>query len=311
MKNDTLSICIATYKRFKLLNKLINSIIDQISIEQFIIEIIIIDNDPNKSAEPIILEFKERLKNNNQFLIKYDMQPIKNISLTRNRSIEFVTGEYIFFIDDDEYAENNWIWIHLNNLKSYNADGLFGQVKSYFPEDIPEWIKGCYIYHRKTNPTGQPPANLNTGNCIIKSKFFIKDGYRFDPSYGITGGSDFHLFSKMQREGAKFLSCYEAITYEFVPESRANLNWLIKRAFRTGNNFTRTVITKNKKKNLLLSILEFFKGIIQAIIAFTISLFLLWNKSESLNWFLKGISNISKPFAVIGVYPEEYKHNKE
>ena len=297
------SVCIATYKRPLLLKKLIDSLLIQKNVHFSEIEIIVVDNDSEESARTIVDDYYSK----GVCKISYYIQPKKNISLTRNLGISEVTGQYIFFIDDDEYADENWMSTHIKNLELYDADGAFGQVKSYFPENTPEWIKNCYVYHRNTNPSGQPTANLNTGNCIIKSDFFLKKKYHFDQEYGITGGSDYHLFSRIQNDGAKFISCFEAVTYEFVPENRANFKWLIKRVFRTGNNYTRTLINRNGKQSFLLSITEFFKGIIQAIIAFLLSIFFLWNKAKSLNWFLKTISNISKPFAVLGLYPEEYK----
>ena len=298
------SVCIATYKRSELLKKLMDSLLAQKNIDMCQVEIIVIDNDFEGGAQTAVEDYYGK----SECSIYYDIQPEKNISLTRNLAVIKASGEYIFFIDDDEYADENWMAIHLENLKKYSVDGAFGRVESYFSRNAPEWIKNCYVYYRKTNPSGQPPANLNTGNCIIKSEYFLQKNYRFDPEYGLTGGSDFQLFSKMITEGVNFASCYEAITYEFVPDSRANIKWLIKRVSRTGNNFTRTLINQSSKQSIMLSISEFLIGVVQAIIALLISVFFLWNRTKSLNWFLKSVSNISKPLAVLGIYPEEYKN---
>lgn len=298
------SVCVATYKRPELLKQLIDSLIRQKGIDIKEVEIIVVDNDKEESANAVINEYM----NKKICEISYFTQHEKNISLTRNIALEKIKGEYVFFIDDDEYADENWMTTHINNLKKYDADAAFGMVKSYFSDSTPAWIKNCMVYQRNTNPSGDEPANMNTGNCIIKSEFFVKKGYRFDKEYGITGGSDFQLFSKIVKDGYKLISCYEALTYEYVPESRATVKWLIKRVARTGNNFSRTQIEQADGINkIVVKAREFIKGFVQALIAFIISFLMIWNPTKSLNWFLTSISNIMKPLAALGIYYQEYK----
>ena len=51
------SVCVATFKRPELLRKLIHSLFDQKEIEDIVLEIIIVDNDVDKSAKEIVTEF--------------------------------------------------------------------------------------------------------------------------------------------------------------------------------------------------------------------------------------------------------------
>ena len=300
------SVCIATYKRPELLKKLMDSLLNQKNIIFSEVELIVVDNDAEGSARNIVESYIGKVPCN----ISYEIQPEKNIAITRNIAVKKASGEYIFFIDDDEYADENWMHTHTNNLLKYDADGAFGRAIPYFSLNVPEWLIRIPNYHKKTNLNGEPPALLSTCNCIIKRDIFIKNGYYFDPKYGITGGSDHHLFSFMVNNGAKFISSYDSITYEYITDDRANMKWLIQRVFRTGNNFTRTHIVKNGKQSILLSVDEFIKGIVQAIMALLISVFLIWNRTKSFHWFLRAVSNIAKPFAVLGIYPAEYKERK-
>lgn len=297
------SVCIATYKRPELLKKLIDSLLIQKKIDLSEVEIIIVDNDSEGSARKIVESFIGKLACS----ISYEIQPKKNISLTRNLAIKKAVGIYFFFIDDDEYADEVWMYTHISNLLKYNADGGFGLAKPYFNSKTPNWLVNLPNYHKKANPSGTIPALLSTCNCVVKSSVFKENGYSFDEKYGLTGGSDHHLFSMMLEDGVKLISSFESITYEYIPDSRANVNWLVQRVFRTGNNYSRTLIMKNGKKSVVLSLIEFFKGIIQAIIALFLSIFFIWNRTKSFHWFLRAVSNIAKPFAVIGIYPNEYK----
>lgn len=298
------SICIATYKRPQLLKKLIDSLLTQKNIELSKVEFIIVDNDSGESARPIV----ESYINKHPCPINYFIQPEKNISLTRNVALDNIRGEFVFFIDDDEYADEFWMITHLNNLMKYNADAAFGRVISYFSEKTPSWIQECMVYQRNTNPSGNEPANMNTGNCIVKSDLFSKKGYRLDKEYGITGGSDYQLFSRMLKDGYKLISCFEAKTFEYVPESRANIKWLIRRVARTGNNYSRTQIEQAAGiNNFIVRSREFIKGFIQSIVAILISILMIWNPTKSLNWFLTSVSNIMKPLAALGYHYQEYK----
>jgi hypothetical protein len=56
----------------------------------------------------------------------------------------------------------------------------------------------------------------------------------FDPQFGLTGGEDNVFFNHLQHGGARMTWCREAVVFETVPSSRANLLWTLKRAFRYG-----------------------------------------------------------------------------
>ncbi len=305
--SDLISVCIATYKRPELLEKLLISLINQKNIDNYNLEFVIVDNDPARTAKPIIDKLIKSLINNNRFSIKYDMQPIKNISLTRNRTIQLASGNYLYFIDDDEIAEEDCIYQHIKTLKKFEADITIGNVLPYFETDTPSYIKKAYPFIRKNNSDGNPSKFFITGNTMIVLKNLQKEMLEFNKAYGVTGGSDNELLVKLSNSGTKIVSCSSGITFEFIPPKRATAKWLIKRVFRTGNNYSRTLI-KTSRHKFFYSIQQFLIGVIQALIAFLIALiFIPFNFSKAFNWFLKSVSNFAKPFAVFGIYPKEYR----
>jgi len=310
LMNNLISVCIATYKRPLLLEKLLVSLLNQKNIDQYNLEIVVVDNDPQKTAEPVINKFKELIISNSRYSIKYDMQPEKNIALTRNRTVELATGNYLYFIDDDEYADEYCIYNHLKVMKEFDADVTFGNVLPYFEENVSNIIKAAKTFYKLNSPDGNRTKILATSNTLLKISTFKQFNIYFNPDYGITGGSDNEFFLKMYNQGFKLVSASSSIVYEFIPHNRSNLLWLIKRVFRTGNNYSRSLIEHTSEKDIRLFIKteQFVIGFIQAIIAIIFSiLFLIIDKDKSLNWFLKAISNLGKPFAVLGIYPKEYK----
>ena len=117
-----LSICIATFKRPGLLKILLESLKNQILDKEISLEILIVDNDKNETARKVVEEFK----NNERIKYVYMVQPEKNISLTRNLAVAKVNGEYLLFIDDDEYASKNWVMeLFRTSIATLASNALF------------------------------------------------------------------------------------------------------------------------------------------------------------------------------------------
>ena len=100
-----ISVCICTFKRPALLNRLLQALEEQETDALFTFSIVVADNDEARSAEAAVAEFAA----NTTIAVKYCVQPQQNISLTRNKAIENATGDYIAFIDDDEFPIKRWL----------------------------------------------------------------------------------------------------------------------------------------------------------------------------------------------------------
>lgn len=95
-----ISVIIPTYKRAKYIERAVNSVLGQ-TYKDF--EIIIVDdNNPNtkdrKELEGIISKYKENKK-----IVYIQHEKNKNGAAARNTGINRAKGEYITFLDDDDY----------------------------------------------------------------------------------------------------------------------------------------------------------------------------------------------------------------
>lgn len=244
------SVCVATYNREQLLKKLLESLLNQKLDNNISLEIVIADNNPEGSAKSIVEEFL----NNNRIKIKYFIQPEKNISLTRNVCLQNAEGDYIAFIDDDETADEYWLKNFLSCLTTFKADGAFGYVEPVFDKRIPLKLQKREYYFSPINETGSSAKFFFTTNAIVRTSLINSEKIAFDPSYGLTGGEDVHLFERLKRKGATFIYCKEAITYEFIPFERGNLRYLYNRAQRGGQSYTRRKLEFNRNYKYLLFI---------------------------------------------------------
>lgn len=93
MKSYTFSIIIPTYNRAHLLPKAIQSVIEQ-SFTNW--ELIIVDDGSTDNTKEVISNFKD-------VRIKYIYQSNQERSAARNTGIKNATGEYICFLDSDDY----------------------------------------------------------------------------------------------------------------------------------------------------------------------------------------------------------------
>lgn len=110
MKYDLISVIIPVYNNENYFERCIKSVIEQTYNN---IEIIIINDYSIDNVESIILKYKELDKR-----IKY-YKNTKNegVGYTRNFGISKFTGKYIYFLDSDDYIENNCLEILYKNIK--------------------------------------------------------------------------------------------------------------------------------------------------------------------------------------------------
>ncbi len=297
------SVCIATHRRPDLLRNLLNSLVDQVISEDVKLEIIIVDNDPDERARSVYRQFR----NTRQFEFHYFTQPIKNISLTRNKAVEKATGEFILFIDDDEVASPEWVSVLLKTIEDFDADGVFGRVISNVHNKASDWIRKNYLFNRPCPATGTEATSTRTGNCIVKASLLKEMPGPFDPAYGLTGGSDSHLFYSLKQKGAKFVNCYEAWVSEFVPTERTRFVWLFRRALRRGNSYTRRIIDSAGKRKKIMQLTASIKAICFVIINLFLILVTFPSKVWRIHWTMKAAEKLGKFLAVFGYFYQEYK----
>ena len=127
-----LVIGIPTYKRPLMLEKLVNSIYTCTIDKKFIsaIDILIVDNDKDQTAEAISLKLKSSGHLNN-FKLHYHNYPLKGLSNVRNEIMEkalLLEPDFIVFVDDDEYVTKHWLNELIYTAVKNDGDMVMGPV---------------------------------------------------------------------------------------------------------------------------------------------------------------------------------------
>lgn len=232
IRPDHISVCICTYKRQELLSKLLSKLENQITDNQFTFSVIIVDNDRAQSAKSTVEYFKEKAT----VVIHYYHEPEQNIALARNKAVDHAVGNFIAFIDDDEFPAKNWLLNLYNAHCKFEVDGILGPVKPYFDENAPGWLVKGKLCELPTHETGTilKPKQTRTGNVLFKKDIFEDVKNRFNPEFGRTGGEDVVFFKKMIKKGHVFIWCNDATVFENVPPERWEKSYYLKRFLRIG-----------------------------------------------------------------------------
>jgi glycosyltransferase involved in cell wall biosynthesis len=246
-KPNHICVCICTYKRSQSLRRLLNELGKQITDGLFTYSIVVVDNDCLRSAEAEVSGFAA----SSPIAIQYFVECEQNIALARNKAIENASGNYVAFIDDDEFPTETWLLTLFKACKKLDVDGVLGPVKPYFEKEPPRWIVKGKFWQRPTYPAGLviDGSKGRTGNVILKAGIFAGNREPFRREF--TVGEDRDFFSRMVAQGHTFVYCNEAVAYETVPPDRWKRSFLLKRSWLQGTcsprhqTFTRNELAKS------------------------------------------------------------------
>jgi len=231
-KLQHIAVCVCTYKRPLMLQKLLRELEQQETDGQFSYSIVISDNDRLGSAEGVVAEFAA----SSGVPIIYAVVPEQNIALARNKAVACADGDFVALIDDDELPIKRWLITLYEAFNRYQVEGVLGPVKRHFVEPPPKWVLDSTFYNRKTYPTGTTVnwKDGRTGNVLLKRSILTGIETVFRPEF--RGGEDTDFFNRMIDKGCKFIWCDEAVAYEVIGSTRWDRFFLLKRALLRGSN---------------------------------------------------------------------------
>ena len=301
---STVSVCIATYRRAERLAAVLDDLSRQTRLPD---EVVVVDNDATASARPVV---EERLRQSAPFPIRYAVQPVKNISLTRNKTVELAGGDWLAFIDDDERAPPPWLAQLVEAAARDAADGVLGPVDPIVPLSAPAWIRRGRFYDFPRMATGAviPPNRLRFGNVLVKGSWLRGAEEPFDPALGLTGGEDGDLLSRLVQRGARLVWCDEAIVREPVEPSRLSLRWLLRRALSGGQDFARHSLAGRYGSMSTAKRVRFFlRALAQALAAAGLAL-VVWplGRHHAARWLTTLSANVGKLSVFWGWRYREY-----
>ena len=124
MMNQMISVIIPVYNRKGYLDKCIGSVLRQ---DNVYAEIIIVDDGSDDGSSEVIDDYASKFKN-----VVAIHQYNQGISAARNAGLDVCKGDYIFFLDSDDYIENRALLKLLEKIIENDADIVIGKYSRYF-----------------------------------------------------------------------------------------------------------------------------------------------------------------------------------
>jgi succinoglycan biosynthesis protein ExoM len=245
-----ISVCICTFRRPDLLQRLLRGLDMQETQGLFTYSIVVTDNDTLRSGEAVVSSCAAR----SAIVTSYCVEPRQNIALARNKAVETAVGDFVAFIDDDEMPVADWLLRLFEVYLRYDVGGVLGPVKPRYECSPPSWMVRGKFFERPTYPTGYQLdwSETRTGNVLFRRHILRPGEPPFRVEFG-TGAEDLDFFRRMMSAGHNFVWCNEAVVYETVPASRCNRTYLLRRALLRGSTFSKhpTHRLRNAMKSLI------------------------------------------------------------
>jgi succinoglycan biosynthesis protein ExoM len=225
-----ITICVCTYKRPDFLDRLLKGLACQETQDLFTYGIVVVDNDQRRSAEAVVSRFALAT----EIAVRYVIEPRQSIALARNRAVENATGDYIAFIDDDEFPISEWLLRLFKTCEDRAVDGVLGPVNPHYDVKPPQWVTAGKFHERATYPTGFiiDWRKGRTGNVLLRRHVFGEWEQPFNPAFRT--GEDQEFFHRAIEKGFAFVWCNEAVAYEVVPPIRWKRTFMLRRALLRG-----------------------------------------------------------------------------
>ncbi|MBK8721528.1 MAG: glycosyltransferase family 2 protein [Saprospiraceae bacterium] len=232
MKIITIAIC--TFNRRNLLIKCLNSI----KIEKYInlFEVLIINNASTDDTEQVVLEY---IKNKQNF--KYFYEEKIGLSIARNRAISESIGDWLVYIDDDAFLDDNYIERLLDIIK-FDYDCIGGNYIGYSDCNIPKWLPKDFG-NKELVLDNFGLCNYDVpcgGNVIYKKKAIINlNGFKND--FGMIGnsiayGEETELQNRLEKNGCKIAYDPELVVFHYISPIKFTLLWQFNSIFAQGRD---------------------------------------------------------------------------
>lgn len=169
MKYPLVTIGVALYNNRNYLARCLHSIVEQ---KYENIEILIIDDGSTDNPENIIAEFLSDLR------IHYIRQENGGLSSGRQHALNVASGDYMCFIDADDYLEKNYVSDFVNRLEYANADIAICGTRFVDSNDVElEALANGYSYHNEADMISITKEMLVNQYSHLLEIYFMSDSW--------------------------------------------------------------------------------------------------------------------------------------
>ncbi len=214
--NPFISLIIPVYNKGKYIDQCIRSILEQTFTD---FEVIIIDDGSTDNCEEIIKRYTDRR-------IHLYSQTNQGVSVARNNGIRVSRGEYLIFIDADDYIENDFLEVLFHKYQAYpdvdvfiygltSCDEQGNKLHRVTPdlEGYHPWEEFCRTFMQEQGNKGIygfVPCKM------LRRTFIAKHHLQFNPTLKLAEDYDFYLDVFLQ---TPIIYVFKAYGYNYIREA--------------------------------------------------------------------------------------------
>ena len=220
-----ISIIVPVYNVEKYLRQCLDSLIKQTYKN---IEIVIIDDGSTDNSGKICDEYEKKNKN-----IKVIHKKNEGLGLARNTGLELIKGEYVMFVDSDDYVSNEICEVLLNNMNNNNYDyckcgycsfdnnGKLFSTKKYCNEKFYENDSKFQMMARMIGslPDKKDVIEPSVWACIYKADIIKKYNIKFPSERELISEDIVFNLEYMEHVQSSGIIDYCGYFYRFNPKS--------------------------------------------------------------------------------------------
>lgn len=180
MKQKILSVIIPIYNSGKYLNRCVDSILNQ-GLEKDTYEIILVNDGSLDNSLDICEQYQQQY---GEELIKIVSQPNQGVSMARNNGLKIAQGEFVNFIDSDDYLIPKGLHYLLSNFLSESIDilsywsmTLDKNTYKYFKEN--NKVEGKICFEKNGHEFLCDNVQTSVVTSLYRKDFLVKNGLEF------------------------------------------------------------------------------------------------------------------------------------
>lgn len=232
-------VVVLTYRRPADLQEILPLLVAQAAQADPWTEVLVVDNDPDAGVGDLVRGFAARSP------VRYAHEATPGIAAARNRALSEAAGfDLLVFIDDDERPVDDWLARLLATYAIDRPTAVVGPVVSRYDAPPEPWISAGRFFERRRMATGTVVDVAATNNLLLDLAQVRKLDLRFDERFGLTGGSDTLFTRQIFDRGGRMVWCDEAVVWDVVPTARLTRQWVLHRAYRSGNTYSRVALER-------------------------------------------------------------------
>ncbi len=258
-----LSVIVPTRNRAKILQKTLESIVNQ-NLSKKYFEVIIVDNGSTDDTKNIVNSFVNKIDN---LVYIYDENP--GLHIGRHLGLLAARADILVYADDDIEAIPTWLEGVLESFENKNVVLVGGKNLPNFESNPPKWILRMYekksikkvLGYLSILDFGDEIQEINP-NFVFGCNFSIRKSILFEAGgfhpdgmpqdiIKYRGDGESHVSSYIFKKGYKTMYNPKASVYHLCSTNRMTRKYFAQRSFNQGVSNSYTDIRMNKNRCLL------------------------------------------------------------